>query len=74
MTTKASLFAAGGFMGALMGDHDWATTSLGSPQHWPQSLVTLMRVMLNSRQPMFIAWGPDRTLVYNDSYAPMLGA
>jgi len=29
--------------------------------------------MLNSRQPMFIAWGADRTLIYNDTYAPMLG-
>lgn len=61
-------------MGALMRDHDWSATSLGPTQHWAQSLVTLVRVMLSSRQPMFIAWGPDRTLVYNDTYAPMLGA
>ncbi|CAO4164563.1 histidine kinase [Methylorubrum extorquens] len=64
----------GGTMAPLMRDHDWSTTSLGLLQQWPSALVTLMRVMLNSRQPMFIAWGPDRTLVYNDTYAPMLGA
>lgn len=29
--------------------------------------------MTSSRQPMFIAWGPDRTLLYNDAYAPLLG-
>ena len=63
----------GGKMGALMRAYDWSTTSLGSLEHWPQSLLTLVRVMLNSRQPMFIAWGSDRTLVYNDTYAPMLG-
>jgi len=36
-------------------------------------LRTLVRVMLSSRQPMFVAWGIDRTLIYNDAYAPMLG-
>ncbi|MCJ2061741.1 PAS domain-containing protein [Methylobacterium sp. J-088] len=60
-------------MGALMRAYDWSTTTLGPKERWPQSLVTLVRVMLNSQQPMFIAWGPDRTLVYNDTYAPMLG-
>lgn len=29
--------------------------------------------MINSRQPMFIAWGADRTPIYNDTYATMLG-
>jgi PAS domain-containing protein len=52
---------------------DWTTTSLGPQERWPPSLLTLVRVMLNSRQPMFVAWGADRTLIYNDTYAPMLG-
>jgi hypothetical protein len=30
--------------------------------------------MLNSGQPMFIAWGPERILLYNDSYSSMLGS
>ena len=64
----------GGEMGALMRAFDWSRTTLGPQEGWPQSLVTLVRVMLNSRQPMFIAWGADRTLVYNDAYTPMLGA
>lgn len=29
--------------------------------------------MLNSGQPMFIAWGPERILLYNDGYSKMLG-
>ena len=41
--------------------------------HWPQPLTTLVRVMLNSGQPMFIAWGPKRILLYNDAYSAMLG-
>ena len=47
---------------------------MDEPVDWPQSLVTLTRVMLSSSQPMFIAWGPQRILLYNDGYAPMLGA
>jgi len=47
---------------------------LGDPVNWPQPLTTLVRVMLNSGQPMFIAWGPQRILLYNDAYSAMLGA
>jgi PAS domain S-box-containing protein len=68
-----SALAGGGAMGALMRAYDWSASSLGAREHWTQSLLTLVRVMLNSRQPMFICWGGDRTLVYNDAYAPMLG-
>ncbi|MHC2088912.1 PAS domain-containing protein [Methylobacterium sp. CM6244] len=36
--------------------------------------MTLVTVLLSSRQPMFVAWSDDRILLYNDAYAPMLGA
>jgi two-component sensor histidine kinase/PAS domain-containing protein len=29
--------------------------------------------MLNSKFPMFLAWGPELTFLYNDAYAPILG-
>jgi PAS domain S-box-containing protein len=29
--------------------------------------------MLDANQPMFIAWGDEQTLIYNDSYAQILG-
>ena len=67
-----SFLAGGGEMGALIRAHDWATTPLGAPQDWPASLRTLVQVMLTSQQPMFIAWGPSRIMLYNDGYAPML--
>ena len=59
-------------MGARMRMHNWTATPLGPPAAWPTSLRTLVGVMLGSRQPMFVAWGPERTLLYNDGYAPML--
>ena len=41
---------------------------------WPQSLRTLVDVMLGSHQPMFVAWGAERRLLYNDGYAQLCGA
>ena len=67
-------FIGGGFSGDLLRAQNWAQLPLGDPSGWPQPLITLVRVMLNSGQPMFIAWGPDRILLYNDGYSTMLGA
>ncbi|WP_181705999.1 sensor histidine kinase [Chthonobacter rhizosphaerae] len=60
-------------MGERIRAFDWSSTSLGHPSGWPETLRTLIRVMLASRQPMFIAWGPERRMLYNDGYAPLCG-
>ena len=54
--------------------HDWAATPIGPPERWPQSLHTLVMVILGANQPMFIAWGTERTLLYNDPYVEVLAA
>jgi PAS domain S-box-containing protein len=53
---------------------DWARTTLGPRPDWPRSLEIVVRLMQRSRQPMFLAWGPDLAFLYNDAYAPILGA
>ncbi len=58
----------------LIREHDWSATPLGPIQGWPLPLRTLLGVMLGSNQPMFVAWGPGRTLLYNDPYAEILAA
>ena len=70
---KCGSFPDGGETGSLLREQDWSRTPLGPPGDWPQSLLTLVRVMLGSGQPMFVAWGPERTLLYNDGYSEMLG-
>ncbi|SDD90742.1 PAS domain S-box-containing protein [Mucilaginibacter pineti] len=65
--------ANGGEMGALIRAHDWSQTSLGSPNQWPVSLRTTLGIVLNSRFPMFMYWGPDLVCFYNDAYRPSLG-
>lgn len=52
---------------------DWSKTPLGPIEAWPPSLRTAFNIMLASKFPMFISWGPKRTFLYNDAYAPILG-
>jgi len=73
MSRRADFLADGGHVGALMRARDWSTSPLGDPAGWPQSLRTVVGLLLQSRFPMFVAWGPDLGFLYNDSYAEILG-
>jgi PAS domain S-box-containing protein len=66
-------WATTGLLGAIICVHDWSATSLGGIETWRPELKTLVGLMLNSRQPMFIAWGADRTWLYNDAFVPIAG-
>ncbi|SAK92925.1 sensor kinase/response regulator fusion protein [Caballeronia calidae] len=68
-----SFLLGGGEMGALIRGFDWTQTALGSPEHWPQSLKTAIRIMLTSRQPIWIGWSPDLLFFYNDAYKSIIG-
>jgi hypothetical protein len=59
----------GGEMGAQMRAKDWSSTPPGPPDQWPQSLKTVVRILLDSRYSMWMGWGPDLTFFYNDAYA-----
>ncbi|BDX35046.1 histidine kinase [Mycobacterium antarcticum] len=47
---------------------DWSSTPLGPPDAWPQSLRTAVSILLSSRFPMWMAWGPDLTFFCNAAY------
>jgi signal transduction histidine kinase len=64
----------GGETGAALRALDWAANPLGALETWPQSLRTVAGIMLNSSLPMYVAWGPELRLLYNDSYRQILGA
>ncbi|MGZ4478167.1 MAG: SpoIIE family protein phosphatase [Nocardioidaceae bacterium] len=68
------MFAAGGAMGALMREVDWAATPVGAPGDWPQSLRTAVSVCLESRFPLLIWWGPELVMLYNDAYKGIIGS
>ncbi len=72
-TIPEDIFAGGGEMGVLMRSLDWSQTPLGSVSQWPQSLKTCVRIMLTSRQPMFVWWGEELINLYNDAYKAIVG-
>jgi signal transduction histidine kinase/ActR/RegA family two-component response regulator len=53
---------------------DWASTPLGPIIDWPRALRIAVGICLSSRFPMFVWWGSKYINIYNDAYAPMLGA
>lgn len=63
----------GGKMGEIIRSHHWASTALGEPDTWPQSLRVSLGILLNSKFPMFLFWGPQHICFYNDAYRPSLG-
>lgn len=55
-------------MHRLVEGFDWASTPLGPAAAWPDSLKAVVRILLTSRFPMWMAWGPELTFLYNDAY------
>jgi PAS domain S-box-containing protein len=63
----------GSNVGQVMRNHDWSMSVLGDPGTWPVSLRSVVELILNSKFPMFVAWGPELGFLYNDAYAEILG-
>jgi PAS domain S-box-containing protein len=68
-----SFLAGGGELGALIRAYDWTQTALGAPDTWPQGLKIAIRIMLTSRQPIWIGWGDELLYFYNDPYKSIIG-
>ncbi len=51
---------------------DWSTTPVGPIDHWEDTLLITVNVMLASRHPMFLFWGDDLIQFYNDGYRATL--
>ncbi len=62
-----------GEMAGIMRDKDWSASLVGTPDTWPITLQTILGVILHSRFPMFVWWGPELVCFYNDAYRPSLG-
>ena len=63
-----AVFGADPDVGRDLAQVDWSATPLGSPSGWPQSLQTAVSVLLSSRFPMWMAWGPELTFFCNAAY------
>jgi len=69
-----TVLSGGGEMGSLMRGIDWSMTSLGPVGLWPQSLRSVVGMLLPSKAQIILFWGSDFTVLYNDAYRPVFGA
>jgi diguanylate cyclase (GGDEF)-like protein/PAS domain S-box-containing protein len=69
----SSLIAGDGEMAGMVRRFDWGATPLGRIETWSDTLITTVNLLLASRHPMFLWWGPQLIQFYNDSYRPSLG-
>ena len=67
----ADFLSGGGEIGKAIRSRDWSHTSLGAADRWPQSLKSVVRIMLGSRYVIWIGWGSDLTFLYNEAYRAM---
>jgi PAS domain S-box-containing protein len=62
-----------GDAGRLIAQRDWASTSIGPIETWPQSLKTALGLILSSPVPIVMLWGVDGVMLYNDGYSVFAG-
>ena len=61
-----------GDVGARLSAWGEAQGGFGPPEAWPTALQNAVGLILGSGFPMFVVWGPERILIYNDAYIPIL--
>ncbi|KPX57652.1 PAS domain-containing protein [Pseudomonas amygdali] len=59
-------------MGRLIRETDWSTSALGPKQAWPAALLSSMNLMLSCPDSMYLLWGADFVLFFNDAYSQVL--
>ena len=74
MSIQQSLFAGAGEVRALARTKDWSQTPLGPVEEWSSALRNAVRMILDSPFAMNLWCGDELVLIYNDAYAPVLGA
>jgi PAS domain S-box-containing protein len=61
-----------GEMADLVRSHDWARTSLGPIDTWPDALIFSVNIMLSCQFPAVVFWGAEMIQFYNDGYRPLM--
>ena len=71
--TDDAFLDGGGRAADYIRARNWSAHPLGPPETWPDGLRTALSLVLNSSESMILAWGPDLTFFFNDTYIPLLG-
>ena len=61
-------------MAELIDAYDWDDSPIGPRSSWPPTLRLTVDIALASGFPMLVFWGSDLVQIYNDAFAPILGA
>ena len=69
-----ALFPGNGEMAACCRKVDWSATSLGSVDGWEPALRHALRTTMECPFAICLWCGPEKILIYNDAYTPLLGA
>jgi signal transduction histidine kinase len=72
-STSTGGIHGGGACGEAVRAIDWSKTSLGPQSAWSPRLVATANLVLASRHPMMLFWGPDHVQLYNDAFIPSVG-
>ncbi|RMN77991.1 Sensory box histidine kinase/response regulator [Pseudomonas cannabina pv. alisalensis] len=72
MNTPLDLPLGGGEMGRFIRETDWSTSALGPKHAWPAALLSALNLMLSCPDSMYLLWGRDFILFFNDAYCPVL--
>ncbi|KAJ9656073.1 hypothetical protein H2198_005233 [Neophaeococcomyces mojaviensis] len=52
---------------------NWSDTALGPIESWPRELRQMFRLAVADTSPAVIYWGPERTIIYNEAFIPLIG-
>ena len=69
---RTSFQAAGPLRAAYEGV-DWRATALGPVEGWSPALRSTIDLVLNTRFPMAVFWGPQFVVLYNEAYTELIG-
>ncbi|KQT52286.1 MULTISPECIES: PAS domain-containing sensor histidine kinase [unclassified Aureimonas] len=73
MSTSHAFLAGGGAASRMILERDWTDHPLGPISGWPGELRSALSLILNSPESMILAWGPDLSFFFNETYFPLLG-
>jgi len=73
LAPPASPIVGDGEMARLIRSFAWETTSLGPLRAWPESLIQSVNLILFTKFPAAVFWGPRMIVFYNDAFFPLLG-
>ena len=70
---QRAFLSGGGRLAELIAAFDWSVAACPPVEQWPYYMKTATALMLRSRVPIVMLWGPRGVMVYNDAYAEFAG-